>query len=82
MQPISAKDIKQAISLMESGLSFRMDQVAREFAEDALWLLKNDRFDAAVDELCQAAAMCSEPISSKYLVEARDLLAPDRITSS
>lgn len=78
----SPQDIQQAIKLINSGLSFRMDMVAREWAEDALWLLKNDRIDAGVDSLCQSIGLCDQATALHLLEEARNLLAPDRIASS
>ena len=76
------KNKAEAIALITNGLSFRMDQLAREWAEDALWLLKNGRHENGIDALCEATALCDDPVASHHLREARMLLAPDRISSS
>lgn len=78
----SQSEIEQAISLINSGLSFRMNMMAREWAEDALWLIKNQRLEPGIDALCQSIGMCEEPVALHHLTEARNLLAPDRIASS
>lgn len=79
---IDPAKLSQASDLIEHGLSFRMEQIARECAEDALWLLRHDRQEAGIDALCQAVGWCQEPVALKHLLEARELLAPDRIASS
>lgn len=79
---IDDQKLKEALELIDHGLSYRMSQSAREFAEDSLWLFRNDRFESGVDSLCNAIGLCQDPVALKHLVEAREILAPDRIASS
>ena len=71
----------QAITMLESGLSYYIPRTGRYRAEDALWCLKNGRTETGYEALAEAACL-SDGLAKHFLAEARSLLAPDRVASS
>ena len=74
--------INQAIELLDRGLDYRMSSSARAWAESGLSQLRNGDIEDGIDSICNAAAICDEPLSTHYLIQARELLAPDRFASA
>lgn len=68
--------------LVERSLDHHMDRIARAQGEDALWLMKQGRYEDAIEAVCNAAAFCNDHLALHFLHEARNLLAPDRFASS
>ena len=75
------KQIGQALSLLESGLSYHLPQQSRYFAEDAVSLLRKGRISDGYEALADAAAF-SDGMARHFLVEARSVLAPDLVASA
>lgn len=76
------EQVQQAITILDRGLSYHMNRMARAQGEDALWMLKNGRYDAATEAICNAVASCDDHLAGQYLREVRSILAPDRFASA
>lgn len=75
------KQINQALSLVESGLSYHLPAQSRYSAEDALSFLRQGRVVQGYEALADAAAY-SDGMAHNFLVQARTVLAPERIASA
>lgn len=82
MSSFRPETIREAVQMLERGLEHPMDRIARAQGEDALWLIKQGRYDDAVEAVCNAVAFCDDHLALQFLHQARDLLAPDRFSSA
>jgi len=76
------QQVEQSIALLDRGLNYHMNRMARAQGEDALWMLKNARYDEAVEAVCNAVAVCDNHLAGQFLREVRSILAPDRFASA
>lgn len=77
----NTRQVSEAVKLVESGLSYHLPHQSRYSAEDALSFLRNGRISAGYEALAEAAAY-SDGMAHHFLVEARTVLAPERIASA
>lgn len=82
MQQHEPQDIKQAIDLLDRGLDYHMSSSARAWGENSLHLLRRGELETGIESLCNAVAICDDPLAMHYLVQAREILAPDRFASA
>lgn len=73
------QNLEQAIRLIDEGLSHNMELVAREWGEDALWLLKKGDLAKGINALSEALYHCGHPSAIRHFEQALNLLAPGRI---
>ena len=67
--------------MLESGLSYYIPRTGRYRAEDALWCLREGRTESAYEAIAEATCL-SDGVAKHFLQEARDLIAPERLSSS
>lgn len=82
MQNWSDDITQQAINLLDRGLDYHMSSSARGWADNGLRLLKAGDVEEAVESICNAVAICDDPLAMHYLSQARELLAPERLASA
>lgn len=81
MKQSTANGHNQAIQMLESGLSYYIPRTGRYRAEDALWCLRQGRTESAYEAIAEAACL-SDGVAKHFLQEARNLIAPERFSSS
>lgn len=75
------RQISEALSLVESGLSYHLPSQSRYSAEDALHFLRRGQVSQGYEALADAAAY-SDGMAHNFLVQARTVLAPERVASA
>ena len=75
------RQIQEALKLLESGLSYHLPNQSRYSAEDALVFLRRGRVNDGYEALAEAAAY-SDGMAHHFLVQARTVLAPERVASA